>query len=537
MAMFSRTGLVYALTCITALAACGASGPRLRTRVAGEKWYAAATRCGQGPYEVEVESAGARWGEGVELVVHTPRRLQLSGVLLRDGEEIAHFDKLVEPNPSAAERATGPDNQPCVASAIELDASLSGEGEAPIDPGVSTETAEPPADDTGAPPTIEEPVPEAPAPVPPVHTPPSGAGGTTLVARAEGGSSLPALPVIGYSWPSVDAKLPPLPAGARITIRFWSNVPNFLDGVTFTLVHTVEKPTVSDAEYEAYLHERAEKRRQREERARQKAAERASRQSRHHEPARPPTAEEIEASRRAREREIDRAVREEREREQRALEREERERRRHAYCEAHREDTSCWGPGGFAVHADLEARRTERTAYCAAHPLEARCWTPAEWREHRERWNARVRQARQGPPRPDSPPPPPQAEQKPPSPSENATWRPGYWHWTGNMWAWIAGMWRVPEIDIQEERTTRAPAEPPAAKPESPPPAPVVTAVWIPGFWQWDGQAWVWIPGSWQLPPAAHKVWRPARWIGRAGVYVLVPGAWVTVDAPAPRSD
>jgi hypothetical protein len=111
----------------------------------------------------------------------------------------------------------------------------------------------------------------------------------------------------------------------------------------------------------------------------------------------------------------------------------------------------------------------------------------------------------------------------------NATWRPGYWQWIDSTWVWLAGVWRVPDADIVAEQTTTAPIAPPPVKVEAPPTAPVATVVWVPGFWQWDGAAWIWIAGTYQLRPTASLTWRAPAWKPRGNVHVLVPGAWIRI--------
>jgi hypothetical protein len=90
-------------------------------------------------------------------------------------------------------------------------------------------------------------------------------------------------------------------------------------------------------------------------------------------------------------------------------------------------------------------------------------------------------------------------------------------------------MWRVPEQDIVAELTTTAPTAPPALQVETPAAPPVSAAVWLSGFWQWDGAKWVWVAGSWQLRPSATVTWRAATWQPRGRVHVLVPGAWIRI--------
>ncbi|MGE0547499.1 MAG: YXWGXW repeat-containing protein [Kofleriaceae bacterium] len=95
-------------------------------------------------------------------------------------------------------------------------------------------------------------------------------------------------------------------------------------------------------------------------------------------------------------------------------------------------------------------------------------------------------------------PPPPRIEIKPPKPSRNAEWITGYWQ-RDREWIWSPGFWRVPESDIVAENTIEAPVAPPPVKTESPAPPPPTTAavnvVWTPGYWSWNGNAYLWIEG------------------------------------------
>src|SRR5580698_5699116 len=42
---------------------------------------------------------------------------------------------------------------------------------------------------------------------------------------------------------------------------------------------------------------------------------------------------------------------------------------------------------------------------------------------------------------------------------------------------------------------------PPAPPTEVAPPAPAPNYVWTPGYYNWNGVAWVWAPGAWIVPP------------------------------------
>lgn len=49
---------------------------------------------------------------------------------------------------------------------------------------------------------------------------------------------------------------------------------------------------------------------------------------------------------------------------------------------------------------------------------------------------------------PPVPPPPQAAEVVPAAPSPNALWIPGYWSFNGNAYVWLAGHWEVPPPNV-----------------------------------------------------------------------------------------
>lgn len=151
-------------------------------------------------------------------------------------------------------------------------------------------------------------------------------------------------------------------------------------------------------------------------------------------------------------------------------------------------------------------------------------------------------------------PPPPRVEVKPPQPSTHAEWIAGYWQ-RDREWIWSPGFWRVPESDLVAEQTIAAPVAPPPLKTEEPPPAPVAQAtvtpaptspaptspapravpvnlVWTPGYWTWNGTAYIWIEGAWRIAPHATARWVPPTWSSRRGRYILQPGGWSVRIAP-----
>jgi hypothetical protein len=67
---------------------------------------------------------------------------------------------------------------------------------------------------------------------------------------------------------------------------------------------------------------------------------------------------------------------------------------------------------------------------------------------------------------------------------------------------------------------------PPAAIVETRPAAPSPNHVWIAGYHNWDGHAYVWVPGRWDVPPRPHARWVAHKWVHRHGGYVLQEGHW-----------
>lgn len=458
----------------------------------------------------------AKWGQGIDLMLETPRRVALHAVLLVDDREVTSTDAVYD--------ATGrvdakPENARCLADVKERLA-LRANGGAGGPPGAPGTPAQP-----------------GTRVVPPPDRPAADAGLDLETGVRVGTTTL------------LTFRLPEIPVGAprpRIRIRLWSIEPNDLVGVYFGVIHAVLRPNVSEEEYAAHLRWKAEEA----ERSRirlleeQRLADEEWRRKHppvvvraeidrappQYDPAREREREARRQAQRAKEAQLEAERQAEREAARRRREAAEAERmlRRQEHCASHPRDTGCWGAGGLEVHLDLERHRRERSDYCAAHREDARCWTDADWSKRRQVWEARARVAL-SPPKPNGPPPAPQAEDVPPKLSAHAEWRPGYWEWTSGQWVWLAGMWRVPDEDIASEQTTTAPAPPPPLQAETPPPPPATALVWVAGFWQWNSTSWVWIPGSYQLRPDPRVQWRAAEWRPRGRVHVLIPGGWVQI--------
>jgi hypothetical protein len=486
------------------LCACGGSSRHaaspgqiaLEPRVQSTTFYRSKASCAQGPFELELPVGAAKYGEQVELLVRTQHRIELHAVVVADTDELASSEGVF----GAEGRASGkPDNARCRADVNErLAAARAGSG--------------------------------------------GSAGGGSTGGAATGGGAIgtPAVSVTAQLEVIGETVLAPTPvltlrvpesarASGHITIRFWSIEPNDLDGVAFGISHVVWQPNVSEAEYEAYL-----VRIEQEEAARAAKVAATPVRVETHVETRVETISPDEQRRRDNAARDDERRREDDDRRRRAraeaqrIAEERAAAERAQFCATHPDDRGCWGPGGLRIHLELEARGKERDAYCAAHTEDARCWTDAQ-REAILADEQHRAQVALNPPKPTGPPPAPLAETMPPRLSVNATWRPGYWLWTDSTWVWLAGVWRVPEADIVAEQTTTAPTAPPPVKVEAPPAAPVATVVWVPGFWQWDGAAWIWIGGAYQLRPTASLTWRAPAWKPRGSVHVLVPGAWIRI--------
>lgn len=66
---------------------------------------------------------------------------------------------------------------------------------------------------------------------------------------------------------------------------------------------------------------------------------------------------------------------------------------------------------------------------------------------------------------------------------------------------------------------------PPPLLVETPPPPPFTGAVWVGGYWVWQGN-WVWAAGRWMAPPRPAYVWVNPYYEHRAGAVVFVDGFW-----------
>ncbi|MDE3011986.1 MAG: hypothetical protein KGI67_13965, partial [Pseudomonadota bacterium] len=70
---------------------------------------------------------------------------------------------------------------------------------------------------------------------------------------------------------------------------------------------------------------------------------------------------------------------------------------------------------------------------------------------------------------------------------------------------------------------------PPPMLVEYPPPQPFFQAVWIGGYWVWDGD-WVWAAGRWAPPPRPGYYWVHPYYEHRDTAVVFITGHWCAPD-------
>jgi hypothetical protein len=161
-------------------------------------------------------------------------------------------------------------------------------------------------------------------------------------------------------------------------------------------------------------------------------------------------------------------------------------------------------------------------------------------------------------------PPAPRVEVRTVAPSPSHIWIAGHWAWRGNAHVWLPGHWALPpgagyvweparwvpqpnggfkffeghwrfngQYSPQVVYEPVAPAgeivvqqAPPAEIVEVRSPVPFAGAVWIPGYWHWNGGSHIWIAGRWSAPRPGF-VWEPHHWARMPnGGYRMEAGHW-----------
>jgi len=67
---------------------------------------------------------------------------------------------------------------------------------------------------------------------------------------------------------------------------------------------------------------------------------------------------------------------------------------------------------------------------------------------------------------------------------------------------------------------------PPASYVEVVPVLPYAGALWIGGYWGWQGNRHAWVPGRWERPRAGYA-YRPHAWVQIGSRWHLRGGGWV----------
>jgi hypothetical protein len=80
-------------------------------------------------------------------------------------------------------------------------------------------------------------------------------------------------------------------------------------------------------------------------------------------------------------------------------------------------------------------------------------------------------------------------------------------------------------VDPQNEVLAETDVAPPPPQVEVIPVAPFVGAVWIGGYWGWQGGRHVWYGGRWEHPRAGY-IWHPHAWVAVGGHWRLRAGYW-----------
>lgn len=56
--------------------------------------------------------------------------------------------------------------------------------------------------------------------------------------------------------------------------------------------------------------------------------------------------------------------------------------------------------------------------------------------------------------------------------------------------------------------------------------APTPNAIWVPGYWSYDGRGYNWMAGKWEIPPPTARTYVAAHWQYRDGTYVFMQPYW-----------
>jgi hypothetical protein len=120
-------------------------------------------------------------------------------------------------------------------------------------------------------------------------------------------------------------------------------------------------------------------------------------------------------------------------------------------------------------------------------------------------------------------------------PQPGYVWEPAEWQNVNGQWTFYDGHWRT--ADVVDPQMAYQPPPPPVQQVvvEAAPPAPIVEvrpaipfdgAIWVPGYWHWNGNRHIWVSGRWSARPAGYR-WEENGWSRRDdGRWERHPGHW-----------
>jgi hypothetical protein len=88
-------------------------------------------------------------------------------------------------------------------------------------------------------------------------------------------------------------------------------------------------------------------------------------------------------------------------------------------------------------------------------------------------------------------------------------------------------------VTYYPERAQQQPPPQPQLPPAAPaplndviPPSPGANALWVPGYWDYNGTGYTWTAGHWEIPPPMATTYTAAHWEVQGGANVFVRGYW-----------
>lgn len=83
-----------------------------------------------------------------------------------------------------------------------------------------------------------------------------------------------------------------------------------------------------------------------------------------------------------------------------------------------------------------------------------------------------------------------------------------------------------PPVVMQPQQPNVVPMAPPRMRFERRPRFAPRGQVWVPGYWNWNGQQHVWVQGHFEARPRPNAVWVQPRWGRQGRQWILTPGQW-----------